>query len=111
MLKPLAAASVLGFAFGLTAGWVRAEGGAAPAGATIEFKDFMKVDPPTLTVAPGTTVTWINNDGSNHFVKFADASSPRLKHGATWSRSFTAPGTYAYACTIHPQMAGTVIVR
>jgi OOP family OmpA-OmpF porin len=106
MFKPVAIVSTLCFGLGLAVGIAHAQ-----ATAKVEFKDFMIVDPTTLTVAPGTTVTWINNDGSNHFVKFADAASPRLKHGATWSRTFSAPGTYAYACSIHPQMAGTVVVK
>ena len=67
--------------------------------------------PATLTVPVGTTVTWTNQDGSNHFVKFTDAASDRLKKGSTYTRTFTAAGSYAYECSIHPSMTGTVVVQ
>ena len=73
---------------------------------------FMVFEPATLRVTPGTTVTWTNNDGSNHNVVFPDQKSGRLKHDATWSRTFDQPGTYDYYCAIHgPSMSGTVIVE
>lgn len=72
----------------------------------------MYFDPAMLTVSPGTTVTWVNEDGSNHTVKFGDASSGRMGHHKTWSRTFSAPGTYPYECAIHgASMSGTVIVQ
>lgn len=67
--------------------------------------------PASLTVPVGTTVTWTNQDGSNHFVKFADAGSERLKHGAVYTRSFTAAGRYPYQCSLHSAMSGVVIVQ
>lgn len=67
--------------------------------------------PKQLTVPVGTTVRWTNEDGSNHLVNFADQTSDRLPKGATYSRTFDAPGIYAYDCSIHPDMTGTVIVE
>ncbi|MCC2657026.1 MAG: hypothetical protein K0Q76_2134 [Panacagrimonas sp.] len=82
-----------------------------PAGAnTVTIANFAFA-PATLTVPVGTTVTWTNQDGSNHFVKFVDSGSDRLKKGATYMRTFTAPGTYAYECSLHPSMTGTVVVQ
>jgi len=73
---------------------------------------FMVFEPASLTVSPGTTVTWTNNDGSNHIVKFSDQQSPRLRHDAQYSRTFEVPGEYPYECAIHgKRMSGTIIVR
>ncbi len=66
--------------------------------------------PASITVAPGTTVVWLNDDGSNHNVTFTDATSCRMKMGATYTRPFSAPGEYGYHCSIHPNMSGTVVV-
>jgi plastocyanin len=68
--------------------------------------------PATVTVAVGGTVTWTNGDGSQHNVT-ANAGafkSPTLAAGAVFSFKFTTPGTYAYNCTFHGGMNGTVIV-
>ena len=68
--------------------------------------------PAELTVPVGTTVTWNNTDDSNHRIKFADQMGPRLDHGQSYTRTFTAPGTYAYECGIHgPRMHGSIIVK
>lgn len=77
---------------------------------SIGFNVFL---PEVLTVPVGTTVTWVNNDGSNHNVVFADnIKSGRLKHDATYTRTFTATGSYDYQCAIHgDRMKGTVIVQ
>ncbi len=80
-----------------------------PNGVSIGWMVFV---PATLTVAPGTTVTWTNWDDSNHGVKFADQKSGRLDKGATYTRTFTAPGEYPYICVFHGErMKGTVIVK
>lgn len=82
----------------------------AASGTSVTIVDFA-YSPGTLTVPVGTTVVWTNQDGSNHFVKFADAASERMKKGSTYSRTFTAPGSYTYECTLHPSMTGTVVVQ
>ncbi|MDB5970652.1 MAG: hypothetical protein JWQ90_3102 [Hydrocarboniphaga sp.] len=88
-----------------------AESAPAPAAAaSVTIKDFA-FSPSTLTVPVGTTVTWTNADGSNHFVAFPDQKSDRLKMGATYSRTFSSPGVYEYACILHPEMKGTVVVQ
>jgi outer membrane protein OmpA-like peptidoglycan-associated protein len=83
---------------------------AAGSGSTVTIENFAFA-PASITVPVGTTVVWTNQDGSNHFVKFVDAASERMKKGATYSRTFTAPGTYPYECSIHPSMTGTVVVE
>lgn len=75
--------------------------------------DNFSFTPPTLTVAVGTTVTWVNHDDIVHTVTSQDktfASSP-LDTNDHFSFRFTTPGTYAYYCAIHPIMIGQIIVK
>ncbi len=69
--------------------------------------------PAQLVVALKTAVTWSNDDGAPHGIAFADGkgSNNLLLPGATHSRSFDAPGTYDYVCSVHPYMSGRVVVR
>lgn len=68
--------------------------------------------PATITVKPGTTVTWTQQDEDQHTVTANDGSftSSPLITGTTYTHTFTAPGTYPYHCSIHPFMHGTVVV-
>ncbi|MHB9847648.1 cupredoxin domain-containing protein [Streptomyces sp. Tue6028] len=70
--------------------------------------------PATLKVKAGTTVTWTNQDTDAHTVTSAKSGGPlhsaALAIHATYSYTFTKPGTYAYLCTIHPFMTATVEV-
>lgn len=83
---------------------------AAASGTTVVLKDYA-YSPASITVPVGTTVTWKNEDGSNHFVNFAGESSGRMKEGASYTKTFTSPGVYEYTCQLHPQMKGTVVVQ
>lgn len=69
--------------------------------------------PSTITVSVNTTVTWRNMDSVVHTVTADDGSfnSGNISGGGTFSRQFTAPGTYAYHCVPHPQMTAQVIVQ
>jgi len=83
----------------------------AAGSAAVTIKDFA-FTPGMTTVASGTTVTWTNSDGAAHTVTFADGTgSGRLATGATFSRTFDAPGTYTYVCSIHSSMKGEVVVK
>lgn len=66
-----------------------------------------------VTVSPGTTVVWVNQDPVQHTVSADDGSwdSGLIDPQAAWSRTFTAAGTFTYHCTPHPFMKGTVVVR
>jgi plastocyanin len=77
----------------------------------VEITEFT-FSPPALTVAPGTTVTWTNEDDIPHTV---DATTRAFRSGAldtaqSFSFTFTIPGTYAYYCALHPHMTGTIVV-
>jgi plastocyanin len=69
--------------------------------------------PPSLVVAPGTTVTWTNADDSPHTVREKDGKfkSAALDTDDTFSQTFAAPGEYEYFCSIHPYMTGEIVVK
>ena len=71
-------------------------------------------DPDNITVVIGVnnTVVWTNNDNIPHTVTASDGSfdSGNMNPGATFTYTFTKPGSYQYICTIHPWMHGYVTV-
>jgi len=69
-------------------------------------------DQPTLGVNVGDTVTLTNTGNMPHTVTAADGSfdSGPLNPGDTFSFTFSAPGTYKYACSPHPWMTAAVTV-
>jgi plastocyanin len=82
--------------------------------ATAEVKiDNFSFGPATLTVAPGTTVTWVNHDDIPHTVVSTDSAfkSKVLDTDEKFSFTFTKAGTYPYFCSIHPKMTATVVVK
>ncbi len=69
--------------------------------------------PATLNVAAGTKVTWTNKDSTTHTVS-SDTNafeSGSLANGASYSYTFNTAATYAYHCSIHTYMKGTVVVK
>ena len=77
---------------------------------TIHIKGFA-FNPPVVTVKQGETVMWVNDDSAPHTVAFSGFTSATLQNGGTFSHTFNeAPGDYAYVCSIHPTMKGTVTV-
>jgi len=68
--------------------------------------------PDRIEVETGTEVAWTNDDPSPHTVTADDGSfdSGTLESGDGFSFRFDGPGTYRYACSIHPAMRGTVRV-
>ena len=82
---------------------------------TISIDNFT-FSPQSLTVAPGTTVTWINRDDMPHTVKSTDANMPKFKSGTLdtddkFTFTFTDEGTFKYFCTVHAHMTGEIIVK
>ena len=69
-------------------------------------------DPTSVTVKVGASVTWTNEDSAPHTITSdkGDWDSGRLVQGGTYTHKFDQAGTYAYKCTIHPTMQGTVVV-
>jgi plastocyanin len=68
--------------------------------------------PTMLTITPGQTVTWTNTGSEPHNAVAYDGtfSSPVLSQGQTFSFTFPNAGTYAYQCSIHPWMTGSIVV-
>lgn len=89
--------------------------GGAPASAadTITIQSFAFSAP--LTVAPGTQITVMNKDGVEHTVTADTTGGFDVTVPAGGTATFaapSAPGSYAFHCSIHPQMAhGTLIVK
>ena len=85
---------------------------AAASTATVQIDNFT-FTPATLTVAIGTAVTWKNEDDSPHRIGDKDGTfkSAALDTDDTFSHTFATPGVYPYICTIHPYMAGKIVVK
>ena len=74
--------------------------------------------PGMMTVAPGTTVTWVVEDTAAHTVTSGsptsgiggDIDSGLLAPGAEFEHTFDQSGTYEYFCVVHPWMVGAITV-
>jgi plastocyanin len=76
-------------------------------------------DPPSITVAAGSTVKWENKDSTLHTVTSGSAEagdsgkvfdSSYLAAGKEFEHKFDTAGTFDYYCTLHPFMKGKVVV-
>jgi len=78
---------------------------------TVSIQDFL-FSPDQMTVAPGTTVTWVNDGQQPHTSTADDGTwdSGTLQPGDDYSFTFDKPGTYTYHCSIHPDMTATITV-
>jgi len=83
----------------------------AASGATVTIADF-NFSPATITIHVGDTVTWTNHGPSAHTATASNGSfnTGVLQKGQSASHTFTKAGTFAYICSIHPFMHGTVVV-
>jgi plastocyanin len=72
-------------------------------------------DPANIQVSPGATVTWTwaANAGAHDvtFPSTAIADSGARSSGTFSTTMPTTPGTYAYSCTLHAGMNGSVLVQ
>jgi len=82
------------------------------AAAQVKIDNF-SFEPAEITVAAGTTVTWVNRDDVPHTVTSNDDkfSSKALDTDDQFSFTFKDAGTYDYYCSVHPKMTGKVIVK
>jgi plastocyanin len=102
--------------------------------ASIAFAMDLTFDPLVLTIAPGTTVTWVNESPMPHtatgdpeqnpvaetnpeYVILPEGADPWgsevLMPGDSFSHTFTVAGTYEYICIPHvlAGMRGTIMVE
>lgn len=85
-------------------------GGSTTGGPAVTMQNFA-FNPSKLQVKVGDTVTWTNQDSAPHTVTGDAFQSAQLAAGGTYSFTFDKAGTYAYKCSIHPTMTGTVVVK
>ncbi|TMH54853.1 MAG: copper-binding protein [Betaproteobacteria bacterium] len=84
---------------------------AAPVTHTVVIEG-VKYTPETLTVKGGETVVWVNKDPFPHTVTAKGAfDSHDIAAGKSWKYTARKAGEYAYICTLHPNMKGTLKVE
>jgi plastocyanin len=77
---------------------------------TVSIKNF-EYKPDTLRISKGTRVVWVNNDSVKHTAtKGGSFTTGKIKPGKAVAVRFTSKGTYAYHCSLHPQMHGKIVV-
>ena len=74
--------------------------------------------PASATVARNATVTWVNSSGIFHNVVFDNPPAAvvggdigNMDANATATRSFATAGVYAFHCTVHAGMNGSLTVQ
>ena len=115
MIKYLKSLTAVGFALAVALAASASIDAASSAGAaeqTVTIDNFT-FNPSALTVRPGATVTWINQDDIPHTIASTTRAfrSKALDTDDRFSFTFATPGVYEYFCSLHPHMKGTIIVR
>lgn len=88
----------------------------APAPVATQAVDILGSDfnPENIVVPPSSQVTFTNSDGFAHNVTFDNTAVTSVASFTTGTRTVTMPATiatYAYRCTLHAGMTGTVKVQ
>ena len=87
-----------------------------PAPGTVAATPNLAFTPSTLTIDRGESVTFAFGP-IGHNVTFdtpgatTPADIPGVNMSVSVQRTFSAPGTYRYHCTIHPGMNGSIVVQ
>jgi plastocyanin len=78
---------------------------------TVDIHDHA-FNPVQLNVAPGTTVTFVNNDTEPHTATANDGlfDSGVLEPGSSFDVWLDGSGTVRYHCELHPDMQGSIVV-
>ena len=73
----------------------------------------MQFSPQTLTVKPSHKVVWVNKDAFPHDATATNGAfkSKQITPNGSWKFKANKKGTFAYICTIHPTMKGSLIVE
>lgn len=107
----LTALAVVGMAF--AALWsANASGETATASATktVKIAGFA-FTPKKMTVPAGTKVVFRNSDSAPHTATGKGFDTGTLSKGKAKSVTFKRKGTFAYICSIHRTMKGTIVVK
>jgi LPXTG-motif cell wall-anchored protein len=83
----------------------------AAADTSVTIQDF-NFTPAQITVQEGDTVTWTNDGPTAHSATASGGGFDTgiFPEGQSRSHTFDEAGTFAYICTPHPNMKGTVVV-
>lgn len=79
---------------------------------SVNIKNFA-FNPSIITAAPGSKVTWTNNDSMPHTVTSDSGSllnSGTIAPGQSFTFTFPSSGSFSYHCALHPGMKGTVTI-
>ena len=98
---------------GAVASSAQPAGSVAPAAVKVTINS-LKYSSDTIQITKGETVEWVNDDLTPHTVTSdsgGELNSGSIDVGATWRNTFNQPGTFAYFCTFHRDMRGSVIVK
>jgi plastocyanin len=94
-------------------------GGSSGGGTTVSMEN-IQFSPKDLTVKPGDTITFTNDESVPHDVHkesgpgadFSSGADGGMQQGDTFDLKLDKPGTYEYVCHVHaPGMAGTITVK
>jgi plastocyanin len=94
-------------------------GGSSGGGTTVSMEN-IQFSPKDLTVKPGETITFTNDESVPHDVHkesgpgadFSSGADGGMQQGDTFDLKLEKPGTYEYVCHVHaPGMAGTITVK
>lgn len=94
----------------------------------VEITGLGTFEPGGVTIKAGDSVVWRNRGSRNHNLstdpaRFEDDAPVQIPDGATsfssgelmpndrFAMQFDVPGDYIYACTIHPELIGTITVE
>ena len=83
--------------------------------ATVQATTNLQFSPGEADITVGGSVTW-QFSSTAHNVTFSGSAAGTPANipttaSASVARTFTTAGTFAYQCTIHPGMSGTVVVH
>ena len=111
--RPAGGLAVLGVVFLSTTATIWAAGGndGRTHQVTVPAED--RFTPFAITIHPGDTVRWVNNDSDPHTVVSDDKvfKSKVLDTDEKFSYTFTKPGAYPYFCSVHPKMTARIVVQ
>ncbi len=80
-----------------------------PSAANVTVND-NAFSPSATMIALGGQVTWTWSGSQPHNVTFQSGESSATQSSGTFSRTFTAAGSFSYQCTVHSGMQGSVSV-
>jgi len=109
----LAVLLVAAFSLAIVKGETARPAAQAAASAVAVKIDNFSFGPQSITVSPGTKVTWTNRDDIPHTVVSTEGvfKSKVMDTDESFSFTFDKPGSYPYFCSVHPKMTGTVVVK